>query len=130
MSHVTPDLSSLITVLAQPNFIESQSDIDNKQFVFSYTITISNCSDEKVQLLSRRWLITDANGEITTVEGDGVVGQQPVIGPGKQYTYTSGSIFKTPLGIMQGQYHLIDSNNRPFSIEIPLFRLSVPNLLN
>ncbi len=123
-------LDSAVKITTKVNFIESQSNVDDEQYVFSYTITIENQSTETIQLLARRWLITDANGELTTVEGEGVVGQQPRILAGKTYTYTSGSIFKTPFGIMQGQYHMVDSQDRRFSVDIPLFRLAIPNLLN
>lgn len=119
-----------IKITTKVNYIEAQSSIDENQYVFSYTITIENNSAEPVQLLSRRWLITDANGDVSTVEGDGVVGQQPRIPAGKNYTYTSGSMFKTPFGTMQGQYHMVDSHNDRFSVDIPLFRLAIPNLLN
>lgn len=119
-----------IKITTKVNYIEAQSNADENQFVFSYTITIENKSDETVQLKSRRWLITDANGDDTVVEGEGVVGQQPRILPGKSYTYTSGSMFKTPFGTMQGHYHMCNSQNTHFTVEIPLFRLATPNLLN
>jgi len=124
------DKASDIIISTQTEYIEAQSSSDEEQFVFSYTITISNKGNEQVQLMTRRWLITDANGEVATVEGDGVVGQQPVILPGQSYTYTSGSVFKTPFGIMQGQYQMVDSKQQPFDVEIPVFRLATPNLLN
>lgn len=118
------------SVSTKTQFIESQSDLASNQYVFSYTITIENKSDSAVQLIARRWLITDGDGETSTVEGEGVVGQQPVIPPGKSYTYTSGSVFKTPFGMMQGQYQMRDNNDQLFMIDIPLFKLSTPNLIN
>jgi len=124
------DKASDIVISTQTAYIDAQSSAEEKQFVFSYTITIANQGNEKVQLMTRRWLITDANGETATVEGDGVVGQQPVIQPGQSYTYTSGSVFKTPFGIMQGQYKMLDSQQQPFDVEIPVFRLTTPNLLH
>lgn len=124
------DKASDIVISTQTAYIDAQSSTEEEQFVFSYTITIANKGNEQVQLMTRRWLITDANGETATVEGDGVVGQQPVIQPGHSYTYTSGSVFKTPFGIMQGQYQMVDSQQQPFDVEIPVFRLTTPNLLN
>ena len=117
-------------VSTKTQFIESQSDLATSQYVFSYTITIENKGEHAAQLIARRWLITDGDGETSTVEGEGVVGQQPVIPPGKSYTYTSGSVFKTPFGMMQGQYQMRDNNDQLFMIDIPLFKLSTPNLIN
>ena len=122
----TDDIS--VSVVSQ--YLPSQSDTDKKQFVFSYTISIENTGDTPVQLLNRRWLITDANGEESEVQGEGVVGQQPTIAPGQTYTYTSGSVFSTPVGTMQGQYQMIAPNQQKFWIDIPVFRLALPNILN
>ncbi len=119
------------SVSTKTQFIESQSDLASNQYVFSYTITIENRSESPAQLIARRWLITDGDGETSTVEGEGVVGQQqPVIAPGKSYTYTSGSVFKTPFGMMQGQYQMRNKDDQLFMIDIPLFKLSTPNLIN
>ncbi|GMQ47598.1 Co2+/Mg2+ efflux protein ApaG [Vibrio sp. 10N] len=111
-------------------YVEEQSDPDNSRYVFAYIITIKNLSQETVQLISRRWLITDANGKQLTVEGDGVVGQQPVIEKNDEYTYTSGTAIETPLGVMQGHYVMLDGSGKQFTAEIEPFRLAIPNILN
>ena len=111
-------------------YVEEQSDPDNKRFVFAYVITIKNLSQQTVQLMSRRWLITDANGKQISVEGEGVIGQQPIIEKSDEYTYTSGTAIETPVGVMQGHYIMIDANGKEFITEIEQFRLAIPNILN
>lgn len=123
-------LGELISVSAVTEYIEQHSEPDKERFVFAYTITITNNSSKSVKLMTRRWLITDANGESSTVEGDGVVGEQPKILAGQSYTYSSGSVFKTPFGIMQGQYLMIDDQGNEVIVEIPPFNLSLPHLVN
>ncbi|TRX54079.1 Co2+/Mg2+ efflux protein ApaG [Thalassomonas sp. M1454] len=120
----------LVKVSTQVEFIEQQSDQYQERFVFSYTITIENNSDKTLQLLSRSWLITDSNGSKVSVEGDGVVGQQPILQSGQRYRYSSGSVLKTPLGTMEGFYIFKDLQGKNYRVEIPVFRLSVPNILN
>ena len=93
-----------IKVQVHTKYISEQSQPDSKRYVFAYVITIKNLSNQTVQLISRRWLITDANGKQMTVEGDGVVGQQPFIPGSDEYTYSSGTALETPVGVMQGQY--------------------------
>ena len=100
------------------------------QYAFAYQITISNKSQQAVQLLSRYWLITDANGKTTEVSGEGVVGKQPVIAPGDEYQYTSGAILDTPVGSMQGYYEMESADGTGFRANIDVFRLAVPNLIN
>jgi len=111
-------------------YIAQQSVEAEQQFVFSYTITVTNNSHETVQLLSRYWLITDANGDASTVTGEGVVGQQPFIKPEESFTYTSGCILKSPLGNMQGHYLMQTHAAKLIQVEIPVFRLAKPNILN
>lgn len=111
-------------------YIAAQSDPDNERYVFAYMITIKNLGFEPVQLLSRRWLITDGNGKQLTVEGDGVVGEQPVIPANDDYTYTSGTALETPVGVMQGQYVMQCENGQTFTAEIAPFNLAVPNIIN
>lgn len=120
----------LVKVSSLVNFIEEQSDEYQDRFVFSYTITIENNSDKTLQLMSRSWLITDANGNKVSVEGDGVVGQQPIIQGGQRYRYNSGSILKTPIGTMEGFYTMKDLQGNLYKVEIPVFGLSVPNIVN
>lgn len=119
-----------IKVQAHSKYIPEQSHPDAKRYVFAYIITIKNLSQQTVQLLSRRWLITDADGKQMTVEGEGVVGQQPHIDAGDEYTYNSGTVIETPVGVMQGQYILQDAQGSEFIAEIDPFRLAIPNILN
>jgi ApaG protein len=100
------------------------------KYAFSYTITIHNQGDETVQLLSRHWIIQDGDNDVQEVHGPGVVGQTPVIPSGKSFTYTSGTVVKTPVGIMHGTYHFVDSHSQPFDVAIPLFRLVVKAVLH
>lgn len=111
-------------------YVESQSDAAAERFVFAYTIKIHNRSPQRVQLLRRYWKITDANGKVTEVQGDGVVGEQPFLAADELYTYTSGSVLETPVGTMQGHYEMVDATNTEFVAAIPLFRLAVPGVLN
>lgn len=126
--HSTP--GKLVKVSTQVDFIEEQSDQYQDRFVFSYTITIENNSDKTMQLISRSWLITDADGNKVSVEGDGVVGQQPILQSGQRYRYSSGSIIKTPFGTMEGFYTMKDLQGNQHNVAIPVFGLSVPNIVN
>jgi ApaG protein len=120
-----------IKIDVSTRYIPAQSEPDNKRFVFAYTITISNLGEEPAQLTGRRWLITDSNGKQISVEGEGVVGEQPIIAPRTQYSYTSGTAIETPLGFMQGEYVMVDSSTGDkFIAEIAPFRLATPNLLH
>ncbi|MEF2523890.1 Co2+/Mg2+ efflux protein ApaG [Vibrio mimicus] len=119
-----------IKIQVQTRYIEEQSDPEYQRFVFAYLITIKNLSTQTVQLLGRRWIITDADGKQTVVEGDGVVGEQPYIQANDEYTYSSGTALDTPIGVMQGQYLMVDEQGGSFSVEIEPFRLAVPHILN
>ncbi|MDD1793876.1 Co2+/Mg2+ efflux protein ApaG [Enterovibrio sp. ZSDZ42] len=112
------------------HYAEEQSEPDKKRYVFSYTITIENNGDRDAQLLRRKWLVTDSNGKKLVIEGDGVVGEQPHIRAGEQYTYTSGTVIETPVGAMQGFYTMVDLNSKEFDIEVMPFRLALPNILH
>jgi len=127
---MTQENTALETVSVQTQFIPEQSSSSDSQFVFSYTITITNNTEKAFQVMSRYWLITDADGETTTVEGSGIVGEQPHIIPGTSYTYTSGCLLKTPLGTMQGYYQVIDDNQETSVIDIPVFQLALPNIIH
>jgi len=129
-------LSQNVTVSTVTTFIEQQSDIDNNRFVFTYRVTITNRSDEKVQLLSRHWIIKDANFKTEEIYGEGVIGEQPVILPGRSFEYTSGAILETEVGTMEGKYFLISNSSQDsdhaseFEISIPKFTLSVPRTVH
>ena len=131
--------SETVTVSSSTAFIEQQSDIKNNKFVFAYKITISNSSNKTVQLLSRHWIITDANLKTEEIYGEGVIGEQPLIKPGETYSYTSGAILETEIGTMQGRYFLItkpldqndsELNLEEFEVMIPKFTLTVPRTLH
>ena len=124
------DVEKLVKISTQVHFIEEQSDQYQDRFVFSYVITIENNSAKTLQLMSRSWLITDADGNKVSVEGDGVVGQQPIIQSGQRYRYTSGSIIKTPIGTMEGFYTMKNLQGGLLKVEIPVFSLAIPNILN
>ncbi|KGY08325.1 Co2+/Mg2+ efflux protein ApaG [Vibrio sinaloensis] len=119
-----------IKVQVHSKYIPEQSQPDANRYLFAYMITIKNLSNQTVQLQSRRWLITDANGKQLTIEGDGVVGQQPFIPSNDEYTYSSGTAIETPIGVMQGQYMMLDEKGNQFITEIDPFRLAIPNILN
>lgn len=120
----------MIRIDVKTHYLSAQSDPDNSQYVFAYTITITNDGDSAVQLLTREWRITDADHKITRVAGDGVVGEQPHLAPGDSYSYTSGTVLATPIGTMEGHYGMIDSDGAKFKATIPSFRLAVPNILH
>jgi ApaG protein len=116
-----------IAVRVKPVFLPRQSDPSAGQYVWAYEITIDNNGDETVQLLNRHWRITDGNGKVETVDGPGVVGQQPVIAPGRSFSYASGCPLTTPSGIMVGHYEMIAEGGDRFMIDIPAFSLDLPS---
>jgi len=119
-----------ITVEVETDYIEGQSEPDNERYVFSYTITIRNEGGAPAQLLSRHWLITDANGNVQEVKGEGVVGEQPHLKPGEGFQYTSGAMITTPVGSMQGTYQMVTDQGDEFDTEIPAFTLAIPRTLH
>jgi ApaG protein len=119
-----------ISVSVQTEYIASQFIQNEKNYVFSYTISIANNSKKPVKLLSRYWLITDGNNETSTVVGEGVIGKQPIIAPDNTFTYTSGCILKTPVGSMQGHYQMLSDDKNLQQVEIPVFGLAQPLILN
>ncbi|MCU5772708.1 Co2+/Mg2+ efflux protein ApaG [Erwiniaceae bacterium BAC15a-03b] len=118
--------SPRVCVQVQSVYIESQSAPHDDRYVFAYTITIRNLGRNPVQLLGRYWLITNGNGRETEVQGEGVVGEQPLIEPGNEFQYTSGAILETPMGTMQGHYVMVDQQGETFHVDIPVFRLAIP----
>ena len=119
-----------IRIKATTNYLKQQSAPDENRYVFSYTINIKNLGNNSAKLISRQWIITDSHGNIQEVNGDGVVGQQPNINSGEEFTYTSGTIIKTPVGTMEGRYFMEDRNNKRFEALIVPFTLAVPGLIN
>lgn len=115
---------------ASPYYIDSQSTPEENRFVFAYTITITNVGNTPAKLLRRHWLITDSNGKIQEISGEGVVGEQPYLKPGEAFRYTSGALIETPVGIMQGKYELVSENGENFNANIPKFTLSIPRTLH
>jgi ApaG protein len=122
--------TSEITVKVITEYLASQLIENEINHVFSYTITITNNSSKAVKLLSRYWLITDADNKTSTVTGEGVIGKQPTIAPQKSFTYSSGCILKTPVGTMEGHYQMLDEDNNLSQIKIPVFGLAKAELLH
>ncbi len=119
-----------VKVQAEAFFIEEQSLPERGQYVFAYRITIRNDGNVPAKLITRHWVITDANGKIQEVRGEGVVGEQPYLRPGEEFQYTSGAILETPVGTMQGSYQMITDNGTHFDAEIPTFTLAIPRILH
>ncbi|MEY4209837.1 MAG: hypothetical protein RLZ92_215 [Pseudomonadota bacterium] len=119
-----------VLVEATPHYIEAQSSPEQNRYVFAYTITITNVGATAAKLLTRHWLITDANGKVQEVNGDGVVGEHPYLNPGEIFRYTSAAIIETPVGVMQGKYQMQSANGEQFKAPIPQFTLSIPRTLH
>ncbi len=124
------NLSHEIDVKVDSAYIPSESDPENKRYVFAYTVTIENHGHVPAKLLARHWVITDGNGKVQDVRGAGVVGEQPYLKPGEGFQYTSGTMLETPFGIMQGSYQMIADNGESFDAEIRPFTLCVPQKLH
>ena len=112
------------------NYLESQSAPEQDRYVFTYTITIRNSGVTPARLLARHWVITDANGKVQEVRGEGVVGEKPHLSPGDSFRYTSAAMIETPVGVMHGEYLLINDEGEAFDAEIPSFTLAVPRVLH
>ncbi len=119
-----------IEVTVRTTYVPSQSAPENNRYVFAYTITITNAGAVPARLLTRHWVITDANQKTQEVRGEGVVGEQPYLVPGMSFEYTSGTILETPVGIMRGSYQMVADDGTHFDAEIPAFTLSVPRTLH
>ena len=117
-------------VEVETQYIESESEPAKSRYVFAYTVTILNQGTLPAQLLSRHWVITDANGKVQEVKGKGVVGEQPHLRPGEGFQYTSGAMLETSMGTMTGKYKMVDDNGQEFYTEIPDFLLTVPRVLH
>lgn len=119
-----------IEVTAVSRFIEEQSDLEADRYVFAYHITIRNVGRVTAQLISRHWIIADAEGTVQEVQGAGVIGQQPVLQPGQSFEYTSGCTIATPVGTMKGSYQMVAEDGTPFDADIPEFTLAMPRTLH
>ena len=119
-----------VLVSAATQYLADQSDETAGRYVFAYTITIRNAGTVPAQLISRHWVITDAQGLVQEVRGLGVVGSQPLLQPGERFEYTSGASIATPVGTMRGSYQMVAADGTRFEAPIPEFTLSVPRVLH
>ena len=119
-----------ITVTTRIAYIPEQSDAQSGRYVFAYTITIKNTGNVTAQLISRHWIITDANNQRQEVRGLGVVGEQPRLRPDESFEYTSGTAIATPVGTMRGTYQMVAADGLQFDAPVPEFTLSVPRVLH
>ena len=125
----TENTNNDIEIKVKTHYLRQQSQPDNEKYVFAYTINIHNTGERKCQLITRHWVITESDFSVQEVHGEGVVGKQPIIEPGKSFEYTSAAILKTEVGTMKGFYDMLDENGRVFKAAIPQFTLSVPRVL-
>jgi ApaG protein len=119
-----------ISIDVETTYLDDQSEPREQRYVFAYTITIRNEGEVPAKLLTRHWIITDANGRVQEVRGDGVVGEQPYLKPGQGFRYSSGAVLETPVGTMQGSYQMIADDGAQFDAPIPAFRLAMPGMLH
>ena len=115
-----------ILVRVSPTYLAEDSDAGAGRFVWAYTVEIENHGEETVQLISRHWIVTDAMNRVDEVVGEGVVGEQPMLGPREAFRYTSGCPLQTPSGTMHGSYRMMTDAGEPFDVEIPEFSLHLP----
>jgi len=119
-----------IDVEVASRFVPDQSQPADNRYVFAYTITLRNVGKTGAQLLTRHWVITDANGKVEEVRGDGVVGEQPWMRPGESFEYTSGAVLETAVGTMAGTYRMVADDGTHFDAPVPAFVLSIPRTLH
>ncbi|MEJ2172079.1 Co2+/Mg2+ efflux protein ApaG [Gammaproteobacteria bacterium] len=119
-----------IRIQVATTYVDEQSEPESDRYVFAYTITICNDGNVPARLISRHWVITDANGKVQEVSGDGVVGEQPHLNPGEEFRYSSGAVLETPVGAMQGLYRMEADNGVNFDAPIAPFTLAVPGVLH
>lgn len=122
-------VTSGVRVTVESTYLEEHSSPDENRYAFAYFITIANENAPRVQLRRRHWIITDGNGKVEEVEGPGVVGEQPVLGPGDSHRYTSGAVIATPVGTMEGTYEMHDGEGGMFKADIPRFSLRMPGII-
>ncbi len=119
-----------VQVTVKSMYVSEKSAPEMSRYVFAYTVTIANIGSMPARLLSRHWIITDADDKVQEVRGEGVVGQQPYLAPGMRFEYTSGAILETPVGTMRGSYQMMADDGTAFDAEIPPFTLSMPRTLH
>ena len=119
-----------IDIAVATQFLDDQSAPDENRYAFAYTIRIRNAGEVPARLMTRHWIITDANGKVQEVRGDGVVGEQPWLRPGEQFEYTSGALLETNVGTMRGSYAWVADDGTRFDAPIPAFTLSIPRTLH
>lgn len=123
-------MNDLIEINVETTYLSNESNPDQNKYYFLYTVLIKNNSKKNAKLLSRHWIITDDNGKIQDVKGEGVIGEQPDIKPGEEFQYTSGTMIETSLGTMKGSYQMIDDEDNYFDANIPEFVLSTPRIIH
>ena len=119
-----------IEVRVETSYLAEQSEPAEHRFVFAYTVTLHNAGQVPARLLTRHWIITDANGRVQEVRGEGVVGEQPHLQPGQGFRYSSGTVLETPVGSMHGSYQMVGDDGEQFDAPIAAFRLAKPGLLH
>lgn len=119
-----------LSVEVEPHYLPEHSAPDEDRYAFAYTVTIANTGETRAQVVSRHWIITDANGQVNEVRGQGVVGEQPTLAPGETFEYTSGCPLTTPVGTMRGTYQCLAEDGTRFNAEIPEFALTGPRTLH
>lgn len=129
MTRIDPHVNS-IQVEVITRYLGEQSNPAENRFAFAYTITIRNVGPVAAQLFDRHWIITDGNGKVQEVRGEGVVGEQPVLEPGASHAYTSGCLLETPVGSMQGSFGMRSEDGDRFRAPVPVFRLAKPDMLH
>ncbi|NUO73947.1 MAG: Co2+/Mg2+ efflux protein ApaG [Frateuria sp.] len=127
---MTPNPSYTIDVQVETRFVPDQSKPHDNRYVFAYTVTLHNAGSVPARLLTRHWVITDANGKVVEVRGEGVVGEQPWMRPGDRYQYSSGAVLDTAVGTMRGSYQMLADDGTRFDAPIRPFTLSIPRTLH
>jgi ApaG protein len=125
-----PDRRYQIKISVRSDYLPEQSHAQQNRYAFAYTVIIENQGTEPVQLLDRHWIITDTDGKIQEVRGEGVVGEKPFLNPGQSFRYTSGTLLDTPVGSMHGSYGMVAGDGTRFNAEIPPFSLATPRSLH
>jgi len=119
-----------IKIEVSTEYLAEQSTPDELRFVFAYHVKIHNEGESKVQLMSRHWIITDGNDKVQEVKGEGVIGLQPTLESGESFQYSSGAVIDSQVGVMQGNYRMLDDDGQFFDAEIPAFKLAIPNIIH